>query len=102
MIVSTHSEDISVSCLKVKRVTDGDDPFTRETVVGDGEWEVSRGIEEVLKCEGKLSMGALVGGCACVTEGVCEGEKRIRVHVCEERRNACGGEWGVGEKEAYI
>ena len=60
MIVSTHSEDISVSCLKVKRVTDGDDPFTRETVVGDGEREVSGGIEEVLKCEGKLSMGALV------------------------------------------
>ena len=62
MIISTHSEDISVCCLKVERVTDGDDSLTRETVVGDGEWEVSRGVEEVLKSEGKLSMGALWEG----------------------------------------
>ena len=49
MMVSTHSEDISVSCLKVERVTDRDDSLAGKTVVGDGEREASRGIEEVLK-----------------------------------------------------
>ena len=85
MIVCTHSEDVSVCCLKVERITDGDDSFTRETIVGDGEWEVGRGVEEVLKGEGKLSMGALV-------ERVC---------MCEERGNVCGGE-RRGEGEIWL
>ena len=96
MIVCTHSEDVSVRCLKVERITDGDDSFTRKTIVRDGEWEAGRGVEEVLKGEGKLSMGALVERVCMCDRGSVRG--RECVHTRVKREGMCVGR---GEGEIY-